>query len=162
MEQFGRVIDQIAEIADSVHAKLTFFLVMGLLASFLLAWKVSSSESAIWWNSIKCSLVLMPATVWVFAWFVLKQLRDAPKHVAEFMDGELGVVVQLRDFKEPMGLRGLFTSIQELRKEDSLEAVFDTISGIALIANPVFGVLALLSLAVLSLLIVITPFVMLL
>ncbi len=160
--QFKRVIDRIAEIADAVQAKLKLFVIIGLFASTLLAWKVFSFESAIWWNGIKCGLVLMPAMVWVFAWFVFRQLRDAPKLVAELVDDKLDAVTQIRDFKEPVGLRGLFTSIRELRSEDGLGAVFDTVSGITLIANPVFAVLACFSLAVLLVLIVITPFVMLL
>ena len=164
IQQLTLVVNKIGDIANGLQSKLSYFIGIGLLASSALAWKLFSLESALWWNIIKCGVVLLPAVIWVIVWLVLNQLRDAPNLVAELASDENGVLANLNDFslKEPNGLRGVFSTIREFRNEDGLEVVFDTVSGVALIANPLFAVLAFLSMAVLSLLIVITPFVLLL
>ncbi len=163
IEQLTGVINKIGEIANGVQRKISYFVAFGLVASSALAWNLFSQESAVWWNALKCGVVLLPALIWVIVWFVLDQLREAPNLVAELRQDENGVLANLTDFslKEPEGLRGVFSTIKEFRKEEGFEVVFDTISGVALIANPLFAILALLSMVVLGMLILITPFVLL-
>jgi len=161
-EQLKRVLDRIADIANSLQTKLAYLLGIGVIASAALAWNFFSSESALWWNVVKCGLVVFPVVVWILIWFVLNQLRDAPSLITELANDDEGVFANLGDFsvKEPDGLRGIFSTIKEFRKEDGFDVIFDTISGIALIANPLFAILAFLSMVLLLILIVITPFVL--
>lgn len=164
IERLVQVVDKIGDIANALQSKLRYFVVVGGCASLALAWKVFSSESAVWWNVLKCGSVLMPAMVWVIVWVVLNQLREAPNLVAELASDENGVLASLTEFsiEEPKGLHGVFSTIRAFRKDDGLDVVFDTISGVALIANPLFAALAFLSMAVLSVLILITPLILLL
>ena len=163
VERLTLVVNKIGEIANGLQRKLSYFVVLGLVASLALAWKAFTPESVFWWNALKCGVLLLPSLVWVIVWFVLDQLREAPNLVAELSHDENGVLANLGDFslKEPEGLRGVFSTIKEFRKEEGFEVVFDTISGVALIANPLFAILAFLSMAVLMVLILITPFVLL-
>lgn len=163
-EQLTLVVNKIGDIANGIQRKLRYFVVIGFAASSVLAWKVFNLESAIWWNAIKCGVLLLPALIWVIIWFVLDQLREAPELVAELSDDEDGVIANFENFSinEPEGLRGVFSTIKEFRKEDGFEVIFDTISCIGLIANPLFAVLAFFCAVVLVVLILITPFVMLL
>ena len=164
-----RVVNRIGDIANAVQAKIRFFVVVGLVASSALAWKAFSLESAIWWNVLKCGLLVLPVLIWLLVWFVLNQLRDAPNLVADLVREEDGVLASLSEtglsqrlLKEPEGLPGVFRTIREFRRQDGLELVFDTISGVTLITNPLFVILVFLSMAILSVLIIITPFVLLL
>lgn len=163
IEQLTGVINKIGEIANGVQRKISYFVALSLVASSALAWHFFSLESAVWWNALKCGVVLLPALIWVIVWFVLDQLREAPNLVAELRQDENGVLANLTDFslKEPEGLRGVFSTIKEFRKEEGFEVIFDTISGVALIANPLFAILAFVSMVVLGMLILITPFVLL-
>jgi len=145
-EQLTRVVDKIGDIANGLQSKLRCFVVVGLAASLALAWKVFSFDSTVWWNLLKCGAVLLPSLIWVLVWFVLNQLRDAPTLVSELAADENGVLANLNEFslKEPNGLRGVFSTVRAFRKEDGLEVIFDAVSGVALIANPLFAVLAFL------------------
>jgi hypothetical protein len=162
-EQLFHVVNKVGDIANSMQAKIRYFVFIGLIASSALAWKVFSIESAPWWNLLKCTVVLLPVLIWVTIWYVLSQLREAPELVVELMSDEGGDLANLNSFslKEPDGLRGLVTTIRDFQSEDGLEVVFDTISGVTLMANPFFVLLAFLSMAVLSVLIMIAPFVLL-
>ena len=157
------LVSRIGEIAEGALAKITWFVVVGVLASGGIAWKLYSPDSALWWNLIKCSFVLLPALIWALVWFVLSQLRAAPELVAELAEDDDGLFSNLDKFslQEPNGLRGVASTLKEFRKEDGLSVIFDTIGGITLIANPLFAMLALLAMVVLFLLILIAPFVLL-
>lgn len=157
------LVSRIGEIAEGALAKITWFVVVGVLASGGIAWKLYSPDSALWWNLIKCSFVLLPALIWALVWFVLSQLRAAPELVAELAEDDDGLFSNLDKFslQEPNGLRGVASTLNEFRKEDGLSVIFDTIGGITLIANPLFAMLALLAMVVLFLLILIAPFVLL-
>ena len=164
VEQLTRVVNKIGEIATGLQQKLSYFVVIGLTASLVLAWKAFNPESALWWNTVKCGLLFLPSLIWVIVWFVLDQLREAPELVAELSADEDGVIANFGDFSlnEPEGLRGVFSTIKEFRKEDGFDVVFDTISCIGLIANPLFAVLAFFCAVVLVMWILIAPFLLLL
>lgn len=163
-EALSRLIDRIADIANSVQTKLNWFLGVGMLASATLVWELYSNESALWWNTVKCGLVVLPILVWVVVWLVLSQLREAPRLVAELANDDEGAFANLSDLnlKEPDGLRSVYRTIREFRKEDGFDVVFDALGGIALIANPLFFIVAFLSIVLISMLIIIAPFVLLL
>ena len=163
-ETLSQLIDRIADIANSVQTKLNWFLGFGVVASAVLVRELYSNESALWWNTVKCGLVVLPVLVWVGVWLVLNQLREAPQLVAELANDDEGVFANLSDLnlKEPNGLRGVYRTIREFREEDGLDVIFDTLSGIALIANPLFFIAAFLSIILISMLIIIAPFMLLL
>lgn len=157
------LVNRIGEIAEGALAKITWFVVIGVLASGGIAWKLYSADSALWWNLIKCGLVLLPALIWALVWFVLSQLRAAPALVADLAQDDDGLLSNFDKFslQEPNGLRGVASTLNEFRKEEGLSVIFDTIGGIALIANPLFAVVALLAMVGLFSLILIAPFVLL-
>jgi len=157
------LVSRIGEIAEGALAKITWFVIAGLVASAGLGWKLYSADSALWWNIVKCTLVILPALIWALVWFVLSQLRDAPKLVASLAEDDDGVFSNLDQFslKEPSGLRGVASSLNEFRKEDGLSVIFDTVGGITLIANPLFVLVAFLAMIILFLLILIAPIVLL-
>ena len=162
--ELGRVADKLGSIANALQVKLFYFFGFGLIASLALAWKVFSVESALWWNLLKCGLILMPVLICLAVWFGLSQLREAQNLIAQLLDDENRELANITDFnvKEPTGLRGVFTAIRAFREHQGLERVFDTLSGVALIANPLFVILAFLSMAMLSILILVAPFILLL
>jgi len=157
------VVNRIAEIAASALAKITWFVVVGLIASASLCWEFYSTESALWWNLVKCGVIAVPALICALVWFLLNQLRAAPELIANLAEDEDGVFANLDQFslREPDGLRGVVSSLKEFREDDGLGVVFDTIGGVALIVNPLFALLTVLAMIGLLLLILVAPFVML-
>lgn len=155
-------IQSIANVASSAQRKISYLLVVGLAASAYLAWELYTPAGALWWNIIKCGLVLLPGLIWVFVWSVLNQLKEAPELVANLVQQEDGVFNNLAslNLKQPDGLRSVFSSLREFRKEEGFGIVFETISGVALLANPFFAVFALATALGLLSLIVIVPFVL--
>ncbi|RBP51632.1 hypothetical protein DFR28_1021064 [Arenicella xantha] len=151
------IVERVGMIADSIVRKITWFVVLGVFATLYLAWNLYSAESALWWNVLKCGVIALPALLWAFVWLVLSQLRDAPSQVAGLMDADNELMLNLKSVTvgESRGLRGLFSTLNALRKEDGLSAIFDTIGGVTLLANPFFALLALVMMAVLGLLILI-------
>ena len=112
----------------------------GLLASVSLAWQAYSGDSELWWNITKCSLILVPALLWVFVWTVLGQLRDAPTLAASLVARDDGVMAQFSDSDLPDkgGISGLFNTLKAFRQESGLWVVLDTIGNVTLLGNPVF------------------------
>lgn len=149
------IAERIGSIADSLVRKITWVVVLGVLSTLYLAWSLYSAESALWWNIIKCSVVALPALLWSFVWLVLSELREAPSKVAGLMKADNELVMSLKSVSvgESSGFRGLFSTLNALRKEEGLSAIFDTIGGITLLANPLFALLALIMLGLLILLI---------
>jgi len=157
------LITRVGEIATSLQSKLTWFLGIGVVATLMLAWEIYSSDSALWWNVLKCGLVSLPALIWVFVWLVLNQLREAPALVAELTSDDDGVFNNLQELsvRKPSGLRGLFSTLAAFQREDGFEIVFETIGGLSLIANPLFAIVAFISMAALGMLILIAPLILL-
>jgi hypothetical protein len=162
-EELFRVVNKIGEVANAIEVKIRYFVMLGIVASSALSWTVFSVESAVWWNVLKVSMISMPALIWLLIWYVLGQLREAPELLAQLMHDEGGDLANINSFsvKEPDGLRGLLSAVREFQREDGLEIVFDTISGVTLISNPFFVLLGFLSMAALSILILIAPLLLL-
>lgn len=157
------LLNRIAKIAASLQSKLTWFLRLGGLATLILVWEVYSHDAPIWWNVMKCGFVSLPALVWGFVWLVLNQLREAPALVSELAADDDGVFANLDELslRQANGLRGLFNTLAAFRREDGFEVVFETISGVSLIANPLFAIVAIVAMGVLALLIFIAPLLLL-
>ena len=146
-EKVVRIVERIGDVAQSRLRKVSWFVGFGVVASVYLAWLVYSPDSAWWWNVIKCLIVSLPALLWSFIWFVLSQLSDAPTQVAGLMDGDNQFVGHLKAMHlgEKKGVRGLFSTLNAVRNEEAFSAVFDTIGGVTMLANPLFAFIAFIA-----------------
>lgn len=162
-ENIIKVSNRIGGIADSVQRKLKVFVFVGVVASAILAFKVFNIDAVWWWNIVKLSVVFLPALVWLMVLFVLNQLSEAPDLVSTLINDDDGLFENINSFsvKEPNGLRGLVSTLRAFRQEEGFETVFDTISGIGLMVNPVFALFAFFTLAILFMFILIAPLVLL-
>lgn len=154
--------ERIASIAKGAQRWIFYLLIFGLLVSAYLAWSAYSQESAVWWNIVKCGLILLPALVWCFIYSVLTELREAPQTVASLVHGEDSLFGNFSEFSvsKPKSLLGVFSIVRAFRRQQGLGVLFEAISGIALIANPFFAFMALLSWFVLVCFVFIIPFVL--
>lgn len=144
LDTVSNVVDQVAAIAAGIKRKLSYFVLFGLVATGYLAWSIYSPDSAAWWNALKCGALAIPALIWVFIWSVLAQLQQAPELVSQLMDDDDGLFANLEhlSLSEPQGLSGVFNTLREFKQEDGLSVVFETLSGVGLLANPVFAIFA--------------------
>jgi hypothetical protein len=157
------VAERIGIIAESLHNKLRFFVLLGAGACMLLAFTAFDIDSPWWWNSVKVGMFMIPSFIWLLVLLVLKQLKETPELVSESLGGDDGLVQDLKSVSldSPVGLRSLYSSVRAFRQEEGFEAVFDSISGIGLIINPLFAFIAFFAMAILFLFILIAPFVLL-
>lgn len=162
-KQVEVVAQRIGSIADSLHNKLRYFVLLGALACALLAFAAFDIDSSWWWNALKVIAFMVPALIWFLVILVLKQLIETPELVSQSLHREDGLVQSMKSgsLQKPSGLRGLYSSVRAFQQEEGFEAVFDSISGIGLIINPFFAFIAFFALAVLFLFILIAPFVLL-
>lgn len=162
LNDITKLLERVSTIAAGAQRKITYLVVVGLAASAYLAWQLFNPESAVWWNAIKCGLVMLPVLVWCFIWYVLSGLQEAPQLVSKIAQQEDGVLSNLQNLslKQPDGLRGLFSTFRTFRQEQGFSVVLDTIGGVTLLANPVFAAFAFLCAALILLLIIIAPVVL--
>ena len=149
--------EHISTVAKSAQRKLSYLLVIGLLATAYLGYEVVSAASPLWWNGLKIMLLATPALIWLFVWSVLDGLTQAPATIANLASDEAGVVPELQalSIKKPGTVRGIFSAVRAFHREDGFSVLFDTIGGISMIANPLFAILAFLALPLLIVLILI-------
>lgn len=151
VETLLSVVNRVADIASSIKRKLAFFVFLGLVASGFLAFSAFSADSQLWWNLVKCALLMLPALVWLFIWSVLAQLQEAPVLVSQLVADDQGLFnnVENLSLSEPNGLSGVFATLREFRQEDGLSIIFETMSGVTLLANPAFAIFAFANWAIL-------------
>ncbi len=167
-QKINQTLEGIAAVAASFHKKVSVFLFVCLLALTPLTVDLYSASSAWWWNLILLSLVLIPFLFWVFVWRVLEQLMAAPKLAARLLKEKDDQGKSIADSEDqsfrntkPNNIRGVLSTINKIRKHEGLETLFDAISGITLICNPVFLILASILFLYLVGLILITPLILL-
>ena len=157
----------IAEFADRAQNRLRWFVLVGGIACVALAITVFNPESTWWWNAFKVGVLMLPALIWVVVLWAFSQLTQAPELVSELITGDEDFIESQNRFSvnssagRPIGLRSLFSAVRAFQQEEGFETVFDAISGISLIVNPFFALLAFLAMAVLFLFILIAPFIVL-
>jgi len=154
--------ERIASIAEGAQRWVLYLVVFSLFVSAYLAWSAYSPDSALWWNIVKCGVLLLPALLWAFIYSILSELREAPTTVASLVNGEDGLLQNLNEFgfSKPQSLRGVFSIVRAFRRQEGLSVLFEAVSGIALIANPLFAIMALLALMALVGFVFIVPFVL--
>lgn len=138
--QLITVVKRIASIAGATQHALSYFLGVGGVATLYLIWQAYSPESGLWWNGLKCVLLVWPALLLVFVWIVLGDLSDVPESVAKLNQDTRTAYSGMKDVKirEPKGLRGMFRVLNTFRREGSLSVIFDTVGGVSLLLNPLF------------------------
>jgi hypothetical protein len=161
-QEITEFFERLAEIAEAIQKKLSWMLGIAGLASLFLAWSAYSADSQLWWNILKCGLILLPAVIWAFIWAVLGQLSEAPAMAADLSSDD-GLVANLKDaaLGDKSGVRRVFGTLQVLRKQESVDVVLETIGSVTLLGNPLFAALAFVMAAVLFML-TITAFIVLL
>ena len=157
-------LEGVAEVAEGVKRKLGWFLLVGLSASIGLAAQVYSPSSELWWNAIKCGLVLLPALIIAFVWNALGQLQEAPELAANLASKEDGLVgtLQSSGLSRKSGVSGLFGTLRAFRKDEGLGVVLDTIGNVTLLANPLVALILFIMIVILIMMIIIAPLLLLL
>lgn len=141
------VFERLGSLADGLRRRLSYLLGVAALACAYLAVKVYSVDSALWWNVIKCGVFILPVVIWGVIWFVLGQLRDAPETASSLVEGKDEILQHFSNLNagEVKGVKGAYGTLKMLSQQDGLEDVMDTISGVSLLINPFFALLALLT-----------------
>ena len=145
-------VQQVAVVATKLEFMVTAVLLIGACSVAAIGSKLYTPDGLLWWNIIKIGVFVLPLLIWFVFWTVIRQLVDGPQEMAEIATDDDNVIgstfEQMREisFKEPKGVFSLLRSVRQLRKTDGLEMVFDTVSGIALLANPIFALAVVLSL----------------
>lgn len=157
--RLSQFLENLASYADAVQRKLLWPLGIGGLATVYWLWVTYSPESALWWNLTKSLFVALPMLVWGFIWILLGQLREAPTLAAKLTSRPDSMLANLNtsNFKQKVGIRGLFSTLKAFREEEGLDIVLDTIGSVTLIINPIFALLASIMMVLLFMLILITP-----
>lgn len=153
----------IASFADRLQRRLAWFLGICLVASLGLAWHAYSAVSPLWWNVVKCGLLLLPILVWAGIWLMLSQLQEVPELAANFAARDDYALNNISPdaVANKTGLLTLFSTIREIRNNESLAAIAESIGSVTLLANPIFAIFAFLMLVILFLLVIIAPFLLL-
>ena len=155
-------LEGVAHIAHGVQQKLAWFLLIALLASGGLAFKAYSADSQLWWNVIKCGLILLPVLIWVFIWSALSQLQEAPSLAVALASREDGLISTLESsgLSKKSGITGLYGTLRAFREEEGLGVVLETIGSVTMLANPFFALVAFLFMAILIMIILVAPFIL--
>ena len=159
-QEFSEVLESSANIANKVNSKVSILALLGLLASGSIAWLLYSQESSLFWNGIKCGVVLLPAIITCFIWRTLANIINAPDHFSSLINDDNGLVSNVKSLciNKPNSFRGLLSTIRSIRNEESLAEIMDALSGVLILANPLFLILAFISITILLMLIIISPF----
>ena len=141
------VFDRIGGIAETVFKRVRILLLLALLAAIYLASQFYAPESPWWWNLVKFIGPVFPVLVWGFVLTLLSQIKQAPDVARELISDDDGLLHNLADLdlKQVSSLRGAYTTLKRIRGEESLGEVMETISGVGVLLNPFFLVLALLT-----------------
>ena len=141
------VFDRIGAIAETVFKRVRILLLFALVSTIYLASNLYAPESPWWWNLTKCLAPVFPVLVWGLVLALLNQIKQAPDVARELISDDDGILHNLADLdlKQVSSLRGAYTTLKRIRGEESLGEVMDTVSGVGILLNPLFLILALLT-----------------
>ena len=119
----------------------------GVLACASLGLQMISYSDSTWWWVLLALMLGLPLLIWMLVWYSLSQLRQAPELVSTLAEQPNGVLSSLSDMDSVRqeGLRGLYQTVRLFREQDGMDTVIDSIGGAAVLANPFFALLAVLS-----------------
>lgn len=155
------IVEKMASITETIQSKISWLVMLGVLASAYLAWLLYSSDSANWWNGVKLFIVLLPALIWAFIWYVLGQIKQAPVALEAFKESAETLSFSQQDVQKQTGLRGLFRLIRYLHQHQGVEVVTEIIGSVTLLANPLFAIFAGIMLVFLIVFILVAPLLLL-
>ena len=163
-DEIREFFSRLADFAETTQRRLGWFLLIAAGFSLALAVKLYSAESALWWNLIKCGLVLVPTLIWALIWSLLTQIREAPEVVTELATQHNLSFSDLRArvADDKPGLISLFGTIREIRNNEAYESVSEAIGSVTVLANPLFMIIAFAALAILFILTLVSPFLLML
>lgn len=140
------LVTRLSDQATKARRKLRWALLLGWLASAVIAAMVFSPEASVTRNATLCIAIAIPALVWLFIWFILGQLADLPSVIKEFgqQHGLVDNIQQLRS-APASGVRGIYQTLKILRQAGGLSDVVEAVGGAALLVNPLFAVVALIA-----------------
>lgn len=161
--EISEFLERLAGIAEAVQTRLMWLLGVGVTASALLAWQAYSPESAIWWNVLKCGLIMVPALIWSLIWLLFGQLQEAPEVAAEMLSDEQGVMANLKatGLTESVGVRSIFKTLLALRREEGFAEILETIGSVSLLTNPLFVALAFVMMGLMMFFVLLAPLLLL-
>ncbi|MCH2189415.1 MAG: hypothetical protein MK188_00630 [Gammaproteobacteria bacterium] len=147
IEHIVSVFEHIASVAESVLKSVRIILFFAGLALIYIASQFYSSESSWWWNIIKCGIPAIPVIVWGIVYSLLNQVKEVPETAREVVIDEDGLLKNLSelDIQQVSSIRGAYSTLKSFRHQEGLEEVMETISGVGILINPFFFVLALLT-----------------
>lgn len=155
-------LERLANVATGVQRKLSWLIGLGLVSSAGLAWQAYSSDSAMWWNVLKCGLIMLPSLVWALVWNILGQLKEAPQLAGTLAsrDNSLFQNIQKSSFSDAVSVRSIFSTLRAFRREEGLEVVIDTIGNVTLLANPFFAIFAFIMMTIMIIFIIVSPMIL--
>ena len=141
------MFEKIGSVAEGMRRKLGYFLLLGLAASIYIAFLAYSVDSFMWWNLIKCVAIMLPSSVLTCIWVILGQVRQAPEVASNLLDDRSEILQGLTELEisNVTSLTGAYGTLKTLRHQEGLEDVMEAISGVGLLINPLFALLAILS-----------------
>ena len=147
LDQIQSLFEKIGYVAEGMRRKLGYFLLLGLAASIYTASVVYSAESFLWWNVIKCLIVMLPSLVLLCIWIILGQVRQAPEVASNLLDDRDEILQGFTELEvsNVTSLTGAYGALKTLRQQEGLEDVMEAISGVGILINPLFALLAVLS-----------------
>lgn len=156
-------LQRLANVASGVQAKLSWLIGFGLVSSGVLAWQAYALDSPVWWNLVKCGLIMLPSLVWALIWSILGQLKEAPELASTLTsrDDSLLQNIQKSGFSDAVSVRSMFSALRAFRQEEGLAVVLDTIGNVTLLANPLFAIFAFIMMTIMVIFIVISPIILL-
>ena len=149
--QLQHWIERLAGVAEHIESFVFYMFLLSLGAFSALAWYWVNPHGALWINGAIALILALPVLFCCLFWRIIVQLVDAPDEISDLMQDDSNVIGgTLQQFselsiKEPKGLLSMFASVRQMRKAEGLDVLFETVSGITLLANPLFAILVLLS-----------------
>lgn len=148
LDQLLAVSRQIAETAQTIHRKIIFYVMFGIVGSGALAWQVYAPDNAVWLNVVLITLLLLPVLIWLLFLSLLSQLTDLPEQLTEAVDQRsefLALTQQFKTDQKAKGLMALFSLFRNLKSSGVLQEVLEVTASLSLLANPLFILVLVIS-----------------
>ena len=147
LDRIYDIFDGVGRVAETLLKRVRILILLAFLSVIFIAFQLYSPESPWWWNTLKCLIPALPVTIWGAVYLILSQIREAPIVARELIADEDGLVSNLSnlDLQQVSNLRGAVSTLKTLRDQEGLEEVMETISGVGVLINPLFFLLAVLT-----------------
>ena len=153
----SQLFKTVASIASSLKNSILYVLIGGASAVFFLAWQWIDFSTGYMWIILKAIPLLLPLALWGLLYLVIVELAELPNRAKTAKQDGGAVAQRLKGdhpkVDKPASFFGKLKSLfRVLRSAGNLAAIFDAVTGVILIANPIFGLLIFISGLLLTLL----------